>query len=390
MPLSSQNARPNSEKCFEMSTFLALMFLWRMLAGQVESTEQGINKSNMYILSALFTVISSPSVSDPAEGEGPYPISPEPDYDIPMDDEPLDLNLDMGELSGFEGMPPLVDSDSDDEEEDSDDDEDSDEEEDSDDDYRDNERGLSEMDLPQDEEITRQAIFDAAERSQASSPTLPQSPINVSPPNSPTNQPSVSVGRENVENQLRQPVVVQSFKEHFPDSKAGEPKPKSAQKSTSFTTYGSKVQGSEANPYAPFTNRINWEIAKWAKLRGPSSTAFSELLNIDGVQEALGLSFKNSRELNKIIDEDLPGTLPKFRCRTTPVLGEPVDLYYRPIMECIQALLGNAEFTKFLVYSPERHYSDGNCTIRLYHDMHTGKWWWDTQVCISIFRYISK
>ena len=320
---------------------------------------------------------SSPSISDPAESEGhqPYPVAPEPDYDIAMDDEPLDLDFEIGEdMAGFEDMPPLVDSDSDDEE-------------DSEDEYCDNERGISEMDLPQDEEITAQAIFDTAESPRAPSSPLPQSPMNISPPTSPTNLPSLSAGRENVENQLRQPVFVQSFKEQFSDSKAGEPKPNNAKKSTSFTTYGSKVQGSDANPYAPFPNRINWEIAKWAKLRGPSSTAFSELLKIDGVQEALGLSFKNSRELNKIIDEDLPGTLPKFRCRTTPVLGEPVDLYYRPIMECIQALLGNAEFAKFLIYSPERHYSDGNCTIRLYHDMHTGKWWWDTQVCITLLKY---
>ena len=57
-----------------------------------------------------------------------------------------------------------------------------------------------------------------------------------------------------------------------------------------------------------------------------------------------------------------------------------MDLYYRPIMECIEALLGNVDFAKDLIFGPERHYSDEDCTIRLYHDLHTGKWWWDTQV----------
>ena len=303
-----------------------------------------------------------------------------------MDEDPLDLDFgigrDIGFIPGFEDMPDLVDSD---------------DEEDLDDDFRDNEIEISELDLPQDDEITTRAVFDRVETPrqapsptmpQASSPTLPQAPsptlpqadINMTSPTTPTNQSRFSIGRENIEKQLREPVIVQSFKDHFPDSKAGVPKSGPA-RPTSFTSYGSKVQSSDNNPYAPFSNRIDWEIAKWAKLRGPSSTAFSELLNIDGVQKALGLSYKNSRELNKIIDDDLPGTLPKFRCKTTPVLGEPVDLYYRPIMECVQALLGNVEFSKFLIYSPERHYSDGNCTIRLYHDMHTGKWWWDTQVC---------
>lgn len=34
------------------------------------------------------------------------------------------------------------------------------------------------------------------------------------------------------------------------------------------------------NPYAPFVSRIDWEVARWAKLRGPGSTALTELLQI--------------------------------------------------------------------------------------------------------------
>ena len=35
--------------------------------------------------------------------------------------------------------------------------------------------------------------------------------------------------------------------------------------------------------WAPFHSKLDWEIARWAKCRGPGSTAFSELLAIDGV-----------------------------------------------------------------------------------------------------------
>jgi hypothetical protein len=45
----------------------------------------------------------------------------------------------------------------------------------------------------------------------------------------------------------------------------------------------------DINEWAPFSTRTEWEIARWAKLRGPSSTALSELLKIDGVSE-MGLS----------------------------------------------------------------------------------------------------
>jgi hypothetical protein len=44
--------------------------------------------------------------------------------------------------------------------------------------------------------------------------------------------------------------------------------------------------GTEVNQpleWAPFSTRLEWEVARWAKLRGPSSTALSELLKIDGV-----------------------------------------------------------------------------------------------------------
>jgi len=37
------------------------------------------------------------------------------------------------------------------------------------------------------------------------------------------------------------------------------------------------------NEWAPFSTRMEWELAWWAKTCGPSSTALSELLKIDGV-----------------------------------------------------------------------------------------------------------
>ena len=49
-------------------------------------------------------------------------------------------------------------------------------------------------------------------------------------------------------------------------------------------------------------------------------------------------------------------------------------------MDCIASLIGDPTFAEHLIFSPERHYVDQDMTIRLYHDMHTGKWWWETQV----------
>jgi hypothetical protein len=48
------------------------------------------------------------------------------------------------------------------------------------------------------------------------------------------------------------------------------------------TEYTNNIGMSE-NAYKPFSSKVEWEIARWAKTRGPSSTAFTELMNIDGV-----------------------------------------------------------------------------------------------------------
>jgi Plavaka transposase len=53
-------------------------------------------------------------------------------------------------------------------------------------------------------------------------------------------------------------------------------------------------------------------------------------------------------------------------------------------MDCIDSLYGNPEFASHLAFAPERHYSDANKTHRVYHDMYTGKWWWETQVHITL------
>ena len=97
----------------------------------------------------------------------------------------------------------------------------------------------------------------------------------------------------------------------------------------------------------------------------------------------MDLSFKNTHELNRIIDTSLP-TRPKFKRHEVVVAGESFELYARDIVECIRALFGEPDFASHLVFEPERQYVDQDETIRLYHDMHTGKWWWATQVCISI------
>ncbi|KAJ7060041.1 hypothetical protein C8F01DRAFT_1210503 [Mycena amicta] len=147
--------------------------------------------------------------------------------------------------------------------------------------------------------------------------------------------------------------------EHFPSARAGE-------------IVGSDVAKSAEEP---FMSKMEWEIGYWAKMRGSGSTAFTDLLKIEGVRQALGLSYSTMGELNKIIDEKLPRR-PQFTRSEIVIQGEAFDLFSCDIVECVRALFGDTNFAPYLVFRPERHYADADKTIRLYHDMHTGRWWY--------------
>lgn len=71
------------------------------------------------------------------------------------------------------------------------------------------------------------------------------------------------------------PTVSVSYSVRYPASNAGCPQ--------SQTTSAAQEDGAPRNLYKPFVSQMDWEVAKWAKLRGSGSTAFSELLAIDGV-----------------------------------------------------------------------------------------------------------
>ena len=59
-----------------------------------------------------------------------------------------------------------------------------------------------------------------------------------------------------------------------------------AQHPATDVRYAHAIHG-QTNPWAPFQSRNDWEVARWAKLRGKGSNAFNELLAIPGVRSIL-------------------------------------------------------------------------------------------------------
>jgi hypothetical protein len=184
--------------------------------------------------------------------------------------------------------------------------------------------------------------------------------------------------------------------EQFPGDQAGAPLEHINPCQSNFEKYQQQLNNN--TEYAPFTSRVDWEIARWAKIYGPSSNAVNELLKIDGVSlsfrrflfnianviiqvvDKLGLSYKNACELNIIIDQRLPNR-PCFQRHDLKIGSETATMYSCDILQCIQALYSNHEFAAQLIHKPERHYQQlGDEKFQVFHDMHTGSWWWEIQV----------
>ncbi|KAI9450477.1 hypothetical protein BJY52DRAFT_1125915 [Lactarius psammicola] len=165
------------------------------------------------------------------------------------------------------------------------------------------------------------------------------------------------------------------FIKRFP-GQAGAPIPNMGRSTPGYEQLQEKL-GLD-NIWTPFQSQCDWEFARWAKNRGPTSTAVGELLAIDGVVENLGLSYRNMRELNRIIDNEMPAR-PRFRCEEVEIGGENFKFYFREVVPCLRTLFGDPEFAKRLVFAPECHYQDSDHTVRVFSEMHTGKWWWSVQ-----------
>ena len=75
----------------------------------------------------------------------------------------------------------------------------------------------------------------------------------------------------------------------FPSSCAGAPMlpgtfSEAAASASTYGAYKASVDAAKtSNPYAPFTSQLDWKVARWAKMRGSGSTAFTELLEIEEV-----------------------------------------------------------------------------------------------------------
>ena len=65
------------------------------------------------------------------------------------------------------------------------------------------------------------------------------------------------------------------------------------------------------------------------------------------------------------------------------IATEKVELWRRNPVDCIRELFSNPAFKDNIHYKPQKVYTDGSRTERVYGEMWMGQWWWKAQVSIS-------
>jgi hypothetical protein len=81
-----------------------------------------------------------------------------------------------------------------------------------------------------------------------------------------------------------------------------------SQQQNGYQSYGEKMTWTHSQDggscvWAPFTSHIDYEVARWAKLRGQGSTASSDLLNIEGVSLCLHWWQYNGTDLGRFAND---------------------------------------------------------------------------------------
>jgi Plavaka transposase len=64
-------------------------------------------------------------------------------------------------------------------------------------------------------------------------------------------------------------------------------------------------------------------------------------------------------------------------------MEENVEVWRRDPVECVKELMGNPAFKNHMSYVAEHVYLDKGGKVRIFDEMWTADWWWNTQVSLS-------
>ncbi|KAF8868444.1 hypothetical protein BD779DRAFT_1460797 [Infundibulicybe gibba] len=162
---------------------------------------------------------------------------------------------------------------------------------------------------------------------------------------------------------------------------------RTSKEKTKFETLLENQTKAEKDQWSPFASQEEWDLAVWL-MKNVGQRSTDKFLKLQATRDRMNLSFHNNHAFLKKVDA-LP-TGPQWECEviTTPgdragedgeIVGEEMELWYRNPVECIRELIGNPAFSNSISFVPERVYTSNDGDDRIYDEMWTGDWWWNTQ-----------
>ncbi|CCA75821.1 hypothetical protein PIIN_09809 [Serendipita indica DSM 11827] len=136
-----------------------------------------------------------------------------------------------------------------------------------------------------------------------------------------------------------------------------------------------------SNPYHPFRDETDFELAKFLHNSGLSMNKIDELLKLKYFC-ARPPSYATASALRKLI-ERCPDGSPRWReLGIIPDFGapsQPLTLLYRDPVQAISHLLSRPALANHMTFAPKRFWTDQSKTTRVYSDFYSGNWWYTTQ-----------
>ena len=136
------------------------------------------------------------------------------------------------------------------------------------------------------------------------------------------------------------------------------------------------------NPWTPFTLGYDFNLASWLVSSGMPHSKIKEFFN-NGLHGERRSSFTSAYTLHKrlqTMDSDMGQS--SWTQGQARYWSGPVEFWYRDPITIIRFLLQQRTFIGDLVYAPIREYNTAG--ERIFTEMHTGDWWWETQVIFTM------
>ena len=139
-------------------------------------------------------------------------------------------------------------------------------------------------------------------------------------------------------------------------------------------------RGLLAEPWRPFLTLDDFKLANWFVTSKVPTSRIDEYFAI-GLSKFASPCFRSAYTLDQYIAAlDPYQHFLEWKEGTYTHGGHASTFFYRDMVQCVEYLLSQPAYRDDVVYAPVREQNETG--ERLYSEMHTADWWWETQVSV--------